>query len=807
MQANISKVQVYDERDEARQLLSLQQASECVENVGGERYIRIVSNSTDYNAIYAYSYILYNNKVWYAKEDYVPQQMDGYYAYDVKFYHPQCLLENFVLSRPVSVTDPTTGVTSSWFEPNFAVNANKETICRIVVSAIQECINVRFPNQRYAREFDRIDLPVGNNYANTKLYPFSFTGNTIKEVLDEIADVYECDWWYDMNTLYMEKHQTSTIHQLGINYNENGGLIGNTTNGIASFKFQNSNSISRANRLFPYGSDRNITPKQARENGMDISYDGRLRLEENHTYQIPLTSGGTAQLVTDYRGGVGVIGGIEEVFIDEEIYPSITFQVGSVTQRPSQRPIFDLNAVAMGTTAALLQTQIQIAPSMTATIVFNSGNLNGMEFEVRFKTNAEKFGNFNFAIVPKEDDFSVIPSGALRPNPNDTFVLLGIVMPQAYVLDAQQRLAERAYEELEERRAFQPQLNVTLDPRFVLERGVYVNLGDVVEITDFRYGTNFYTNRIEMLKYPLSATHQVELRLSEKRIKGLIKERETELRDLRQWWEKYTAAALGGNRYIEASTDERIEALNRNLSNLQNSSSSGVTSTGRRTLLGASLQRSGNVYSLSKSQLSNADGTMVNIPSTDIDTSLLDPQQRYYVYADIVGDTANVVVVDERNNDIDVVDISERVLIATIRNDEGWVWTYSNVKALSIGDDGSVVTDILPQEMKEIQGVTLGANSIYVGKEVLLSDTAADRLRKRIGGGGEGSNGKSAYDIAVEYGFKGSEEEWLKSLQGVNGDKGDKGDKGDTYTLTSSDIEKIATMASERIQNADNIGW
>lgn len=42
------------------------------------------------------------------------------------------------------------------------------------------------------------------------------------------------------------------------------------------------------------------------------------------------------------------------------------------------------------------------------------------------------------------------------------------------------------------------------------------------------------------------------------------------------------------------------------------------------------------------------------------------------------------------------------------------------------------------------------------------------------------SNGKSAYDIAVENGFVGSEKEWLESLKGEKGDKGDKGDTGET---------------------------
>lgn len=40
--------------------------------------------------------------------------------------------------------------------------------------------------------------------------------------------------------------------------------------------------------------------------------------------------------------------------------------------------------------------------------------------------------------------------------------------------------------------------------------------------------------------------------------------------------------------------------------------------------------------------------------------------------------------------------------------------------------------------------------------------------------------GKSAYQIAVDNGFRGTETEWLASLKGDKGDKGDRGEKGDT---------------------------
>lgn len=49
--------------------------------------------------------------------------------------------------------------------------------------------------------------------------------------------------------------------------------------------------------------------------------------------------------------------------------------------------------------------------------------------------------------------------------------------------------------------------------------------------------------------------------------------------------------------------------------------------------------------------------------------------------------------------------------------------------------------------------------------------------------GDKGDQGDSAYQVAVDNGFEGTEEEWLASLKGDKGDKGDtgeKGDKGDT---------------------------
>lgn len=76
--------------------------------------------------------------------------------------------------------------------------------------------------------------------------------------------------------------------------------------------------------------------------------------------------------------------------------------------------------------------------------------------------------------------------------------------------------------------------------------------------------------------------------------------------------------------------------------------------------------------------------------------------------------------------------------------------------------------------------------------------------------------GYSAYEIAVQNGYTGTEEEWLASLQGedgatgpqgpqgvqgVQGPKGDKGDTGDDYILTEQDRQEIAGMVDTPVDD------
>ncbi|MCQ2383562.1 MAG: hypothetical protein MJZ96_01595 [Paludibacteraceae bacterium] len=835
MQQNISYITIKNTNGATYFSLDLQQASECCENVGGDRYVRVVSNSVRDTIIPQYAFVEYDGRRWYARTEYKPQPINGYFAYDVKFYAVQNLLENFVFARPVTITD-TQGVTSTWVEPNFSINANKKTMCEVIVSCIQKCVADRFSSMVFASDLDGISLTseAESEYQNTKLESYTFEGATIKDALDEVANRYDCDWWIDDKKLYCEKHETNTQHRIGCAYSEKGGLTGNTTNGVASFQFQNSNDVSRATKLYIYGSTRNITPKQAKENGMDVSYDTRLRLAENHTYNITLADGRVVQLETDDRGGVGADGGIEEVVIDEDIYPSMEFQVVSVTEEViNTKPLFHVHAICLESDPTILNMQIPLAEGITSSAVFSSGYLNGMEFEIRYKTNSETFGDLDFTIVPKETDYALIPSGAMKPRTNDVFVLLGIIMPDAYINDAQARLAAKAYEKIVENDEFVPALNVTADPKWVSETREKFNLGDIVEVEDYEGGRRLYKNRIEMLKYPLCSTVQVEFRLSEKKAKGILKEREIKLKDLYTRNEHIGAWAIGDARFIEIHSGKQIEGLTLQVDAVSNVVPTGI-STDAQYGLTSDVVTNGRRMTLTRGALIGKNGATVIIPETVINTEDLVPEVRYRVMANFYpGDETAEITLENDWGEVMPLTMTGETLGTLFYADDRWNFRLSGAKGMRLNVDGVTIgSDVHISNIKDViidKQVSHAVGALYIDRELVLSDGAANTLAKRIGGGGEqGKDGKSAYEIAVEQGFKGSVEEWLKSLQGepgvqgpqgpqgqqgqqgqqgIQGEKGDKGDKGDSYELQTSDLDKIAQMAAERIENAENIAW
>lgn len=106
------------------------------------------------------------------------------------------------------------------------------------------------------------------------------------------------------------------------------------------------------------------------------------------------------------------------------------------------------------------------------------------------------------------------------------------------------------------------------------------------------------------------------------------------------------------------------------------------------------------------------------------------------------------------------------------------------------GQDGKNGSDGI--DGKSAYEIAVDNGFIGTEEEWLISLKGADGVNGQNGTNGE--NGKSAYEIAVEKGFVGTEIEWIASLKGKDGVDGKDGTPGLTPRLYHMDLSKVGNQ-------------
>lgn len=93
--------------------------------------------------------------------------------------------------------------------------------------------------------------------------------------------------------------------------------------------------------------------------------------------------------------------------------------------------------------------------------------------------------------------------------------------------------------------------------------------------------------------------------------------------------------------------------------------------------------------------------------------------------------------------------------------------------------------------------------------DTLLAEMAEMQAAGGSGSGAAGADGKSAYALAVENGYKGTVDEWLASLKGADGADGADGHtpvKGTDY-FTEDDIAEIVEAVIDTLPDGDGVSY
>ena len=319
----------------------------------------------------------------------------GGYDYELKFDAYYWLWANRLLFYVMP------GVTNAPKETSFKLTATIDVHAAVIL----RCLNAL--GFKYNDSPFRVDTDEG---FSTEAKYISYANMSVLGGIQAIADAYECEWWVVGNSIHFGK--CNAIGEYDFTVGENVASITSDA------------KTTPANRLVVFGSTRNLPPNYRTPESSDV-VDAvvvkRLMLPE-----------GTPYLQTSPDIPEDEI--VEEEVVLDSVYPRTSLTVTDVETYDSTNDGMTQTFYRIKYGTAFHFSKDYILPDEELHVVFESGDLNGMDFAVKFNPLglAEKKddGSFNpeaqmFEIVANEDYGRSLPDAVLHPSKTDRFSLYG----------------------------------------------------------------------------------------------------------------------------------------------------------------------------------------------------------------------------------------------------------------------------------------------------------------------------------------------------------------------------------------------
>lgn len=312
-----------------------------------------------------------------------------------------------------------------------------------------------------------------------------FANESCLAALTRIAEAFKMEYQVTGKVISLKKAAGST-RALTFRYGQGMGLYK-----LERQQVQNQNIITKC---FGFGGTKNIA-LDYRNRAKRLVFESKYLLENDDIYGV-----------------------IEGQFTNENIYPKRTGVLSSVS--------IDFDAGTSGTeydsqTSYVVDSSIDfdikdyLIEGQTATIVFKTGDMAGVECEIWKYIAATKRIYFN----PYSDtDGYTIPKyngGApVQPQAGDTYTLVNISMPDAYVADAETALQAATQTFLDENCIPMVVYTLDFDPKQARTTGLVLDAGDKVTIIDSDLGVNTLI-RVSGIEYPLVNPNQIKATIAD----------------------------------------------------------------------------------------------------------------------------------------------------------------------------------------------------------------------------------------------------------------------------------------------------
>ena len=378
-----------------------------------------------------------------------------------------------------------------------------------------------------------IDASVDANAAKL----ITYSNSSILDAIANIAQTFGCEWWFEGNILHFGTcENTNAITDFRLNDN------------IVSMSSSQSQS-TYANRVYAFGAARNLPSGYKNDSDADITKDGvvekRLMLptsaECSEQNKQMLAENGF-----ELKNGYIQVGGLREdqyvegVTTNDDIYPRNLIKTSKVTSYEKdvedestpeegdyiKRTFYRVNSLAIVNEDGEKTGDMAFRKSYKLSgknlhIVFQSGSLNGMDFECEFnpdgvseilldddgnpifKDGKEQINPKSqvFEIVANEDYGRFLPDTTLHPKDGDTFVLYNwnsTKLGDSLVSSASNELLADAIKNLKKSVIDPTTYTCTAEDNYSYNhgRGNLHGVGDRVNLYNKGYGDGYRSSRV-----------------------------------------------------------------------------------------------------------------------------------------------------------------------------------------------------------------------------------------------------------------------------------------------------------------------
>lgn len=319
----------------------------------------------------------------------------GGYDYELKFDAYYWLWANKLLFYVMP------GVANAPKETSFKLTATIDVHAAVILRCLN-ALGITYDNSPF-----RVDTDAG---FSTEAKYISYANMSILGGIQAIADAYECEWWVVGNAIHFGRCNDTGVFDFTVGEN------------VASITSDSKETAP--NRLIVFGSTRNLPPDYrtpASSDVVDAVVVKRLMLPE-----------GTPYLQTSPDIPEDEI--VEKEVVLDSIYPRTALTVSDVVTYDSTSEGVTQTFYRLKYGVSFPFSKDYILPDEELHIVFESGDLNGMDFAVKFNplglAERKDNGSWNpdaqmFEIVVNEDYGRPLPDGVLHPAVGDKFSLYG----------------------------------------------------------------------------------------------------------------------------------------------------------------------------------------------------------------------------------------------------------------------------------------------------------------------------------------------------------------------------------------------